>query len=174
MKKSIVDVQLKRCHPKHYLFSLLTLLLLPWFATHAFAQQRTVTGKVIDQWGDPLIGVNVSVKGTTTGTITDFDGNYSLAVPSEGILVFSYIGYQPQEIAIGAQFIVNVTLREDSQNLEEVVVVGYGVQKKSNRDGFGCQCNRRRIDGFSHLKLIYGYGRPYAGGDWFPEIRSTR
>lgn len=130
MKKSIVDVQLKRCHLKHYLFSLLTLLLLPWFTTHAFAQQRTVTGKVIDQLGDPLIGVNVSVKGTTTGTITDFDGNYSLEAPSNAVLLFSYIGYRVQEVAVSSQSIINVTLTEDTQRLEEVIVVGYGVQKK--------------------------------------------
>ncbi|MCD7977555.1 MAG: TonB-dependent receptor [Tannerellaceae bacterium] len=130
MKKSIVDDHLEKCRPKSNLVRLLTLLLLTLFTTNAFAQQKTITGKVIDTLGDPLIGVNVSVKGTTTGTITDFDGNYSLGVPSNAVLVFSYIGYTVQEVPVGNQSMVNVTLSEDTQRLDEVVVVGYGVQKK--------------------------------------------
>ena len=94
-------------------------------------QGRTVTGKIIDDTGEPLIGVSVLVKGTTVGTITDFDGNYSLEVPSgKHILVISYIGYKPQEVKVAKQKIVDVVLVEDVSSLDEVVVVGYGNQRK--------------------------------------------
>ena len=84
----------------------------------------------MDVTGEPLIGVNVAVKGTTIGIITDIDGNYTLEVPSKSTIVFSYIGYQAQEVPVGNQSTINVTLKEDTQKLEEVVVVGYGTQKK--------------------------------------------
>ena len=84
----------------------------------------------MDVTGEPLIGVNVAVKGTTIGIITDIDGNYTLEVPSKSTIVFSYIGYQAQEVPVGNQSTINVTLKEDAQKLEEVVVVGYGTQKK--------------------------------------------
>jgi TonB-linked SusC/RagA family outer membrane protein len=100
--------------------------------TVIFAQgTSTVTGVVTDVSGETLIGVNVSVKGTTNGAITDFDGRYTLSqVSPQSILVFSYIGYVPQEVTVGNQRNVNVQLKEDTRSLEEVVVVGYGVQKK--------------------------------------------
>lgn len=105
------------------------------FATTAFAQQKTIKGTVVDAIGEPLIGVNVSVKGTTVGTITDVDGNYTLEVPNSGTLVFSFIGYKTAEVAIGSQSVINQTLNEDTQNIDEVVVVGYGVQKKASLTG---------------------------------------
>jgi len=100
------------------------------FTATAFAQQKTIKGTVVDVTGEPLIGVNVAVKGTTIGIITDIDGNYTLEVPSKSTIVFSYIGYQAQEVPVGNQSTINVTLKEDAQKLEEVVVVGYGTQKK--------------------------------------------
>ena len=91
---------------------------------------------VVDGTGEPVIGANVVVKGTTNGTITDFDGNYSLeGVPADGVLVFSYIGYLSQEIPVGNQSMIKVTLKEDTQTLDEVVVVGYGTMKKSDVTG---------------------------------------
>lgn len=108
----------------------LTLLSFILCTTFAFAQQKTVSGTVVDQSGAPLIGVNVVVKGTTTGIITDVDGNYSLSVSANSTLVFSYIGYKTQEIAVGNQVKINVTMQEESEQIEEVVVVGYGSQKK--------------------------------------------
>lgn len=100
-------------------------------STTAFSQNMTVSGTVRDASGEALIGVNVSVKGTTLGTITDLDGKYTIQAPnSQSVLVFSYIGYLSQEITVGSQTTVEVTLRDDTQRLEEVVVVGYGVQKK--------------------------------------------
>ena len=93
-----------------------------------------VTGKVIDDLGEPMIGVSVQVKGTASGAITDIDGNYSVNVEPGATLVFSYVGYIPQEHVVKGGTL-NVTLKEDTETLEEVVVIGYGVQKKSSVTG---------------------------------------
>ena len=95
-----------------------------------------ITGKIVDNTQMEVIGANVLVKGTSIGAITDINGEYTIVVPDEkAILVFSFIGYQKQEIAVGKNRTVNVTLKDDSQSLDEVVVVGYGVQKKSSLTG---------------------------------------
>lgn len=96
---------------------------------------RTITGQVRDLLGDPVIGANVVVEGTTHGTITDIDGRFSLEVPEGAVLVFSYIGYTDKTIPVGNQTVLTVSLAEDTQKLEEVVVVGYGTQKKVNLTG---------------------------------------
>lgn len=99
-------------------------------------QQKSVTGKVTDSSGGPLPGVSVVVKGTTTGTITDFDGNYSLAnVPINGMLVFSFVGMKSQEVVVGAKAKIDVQLAEETVGIEEVVAIGYGTQKKSDLTG---------------------------------------
>lgn len=101
----------------------------------AYAQQ-SVSGTVIDEAGEPLIGVSIQVKGTTNGTITDFDGNFTLTnLNSSDVLVFSYIGYGNKEMTVGKQTIVKVTLSEDTKKLDEVVVVGYGQMKKNDLTG---------------------------------------
>ena len=117
------------------LFRMLTLSLFALCTTLVFAQQKTIKGIVVDATGEPLIGVNVSVKGTTIGIITDIDGKYTLEVPTNATLVFSYIGYRTQEHSVGNQTTINITLQEDTQNIDEVVVVGYGVQKKETVTG---------------------------------------
>ena len=115
------------------------LLLISFLLLQAvlFAQNNiTISGTVLDEQGQPLPGANVVLKGTTTGVQTDFDGNFSLDnVPGNGILVFSYIGYVSQEIPINNRTSLNVTLLEDTQALDEVVVVGYGTQKKADLTG---------------------------------------
>jgi len=99
-------------------------------------QTIQVSGTVIDDTGLPLIGVSVAVQGTTNGTMTDIDGNYNITVPdTKAILKFSMIGFTQQTITVGNQTVINVTMQEDLQLLEEVVVVGYGVQKKSHLTG---------------------------------------
>lgn len=91
----------------------------------------TINGTVRDAQQNPLIGVNVIIKGTTIGTTTDMNGNYFLEVPNQdAILTFSYIGFESQEVKVGGQININVNMEEESNNLEEVVVVGYGSQKK--------------------------------------------
>ncbi|MCD7937213.1 MAG: TonB-dependent receptor plug domain-containing protein, partial [Tannerellaceae bacterium] len=103
----------------------------------AVAQQagKNVSGTVVDHAGIPLIGVSVAVKGTTNGTVTNLDGEYSLNVPDNAILVFTYIGFRPQEIVVGNQSVIHIDMAEDTQTLDEVVVVGYGTQKKVNLTG---------------------------------------
>lgn len=93
-------------------------------------QARKITGVVTDTNGEPVIGANVVIKGTTTGTVTDLDGRYSLEVPQGAVLQVSYIGYLTKEVAVGNNKSVNVNLTEDMQSIDEVVVVGYGTQKK--------------------------------------------
>lgn len=100
--------------------------------TNANAQQNEITGTVVDPDGIPLPGASIVVKGTTNGAQTDFDGNYSIEADTTGALIFSYIGYASQEIAIDNQSDINITLQEDTAKLDEVVVVGYGTQKKSS------------------------------------------
>ena len=96
---------------------------------------KTVSGVITDAYG-AVIGANVVVKGTTTGTVTDVDGKFTLVnVPADAVLQISYIGYETQEIKVGRQTVFNIRLNEDSQALDEVVVVGYGVQKKVNLSG---------------------------------------
>nr|WP_099564735.1 TonB-dependent receptor [Gaetbulibacter sp. 4G1] len=98
--------------------------------------QTSVSGKVVDSKGDPLPGVTVLIKGTQKGTSTDFDGNYSISVEnSNDVLVFSYIGFSTQEVAVNKQSILNITLQENTSELDEVVIVGYGAQKKVNLTG---------------------------------------
>ena len=103
----------------------------------ASIQQQTITvsGVVMGSDGEPLMGVNVVEKGTTNGTITDLDGKYTLNVGSNAVLQFSYIGYVSSDIAVNGQRTVNVTMKEDSQNLDEVVVVGYGTVRKADLAG---------------------------------------
>ena len=99
-------------------------------------QQITITGKVTDAYGEPLPGVSVKVKGTTQGTATDANGAYSLSVPdSNAALIFSYIGYSTQEKITENQRVINIVLLEDTQQIEEVVVVGYGMVQRKNFTG---------------------------------------
>lgn len=113
---------------------LLFLILL--VSAQTFAQEREITGQVVDEAGMPIPGVSVYVKDTTIGTTTDFDGEFSLAVSGEQvILIFSYVGFEPKEVVVDDDEYLNVILTNDIQSLEEVVVVGYGVQKRANLTG---------------------------------------
>ena len=89
-----------------------------------------VSGRITDKSGEPIIGANVVIKGTTNGTITDIDGNYTLEAPASAILQISYVGYLTQDVPVNGESRVDIRLVEDTQQLEEVVVVGYGTQKK--------------------------------------------
>lgn len=101
----------------------------------AKAQQVPVTGTITDTAGEPLPGVTVIVSGTANGTASDLDGNYSIAGPAQGTLQFSYIGYKTQSVQINGRTNINVTMQEDSDMLDELVVVGYGQMKKSDLTG---------------------------------------
>ena len=120
---------------KHFMFKvLLTLVVGLFLSVGAFAQQIAVKGIVKDTTGEPVIGANVLVKGTTNGTITDFDGNFQLMANQGDIIVISFIGYSAQELPATAE-LMNVVLKDDSEMLSEVVVIGYGVAKKNDLTG---------------------------------------
>ena len=120
---------------RHFMFKvLLTLVVGLFLSVGAFAQQITVNGIVKDTTGEPVIGANVLVKGTTNGTITDFDGNFQLMANKGDIIVISFIGYTAQELPATAE-LMNVVLKDDSEMLSEVVVIGYGVAKKNDLTG---------------------------------------
>ncbi len=113
------------------------IFLLPLLAVSmlTFGQTRLVTGNVQDPDGNPLVGVNVVLQGTTAGTTTDLNGNYSIEASNESILTFSFIGYSVQNIAVGNQTKINVKLQPDITELSDVVVVGYGTQQRQNLTG---------------------------------------
>ena len=114
---------------KRYLF-----LLLSFFALSLYAQQGSLTGTAIAASDkEPMIGLTVLVKGTTNGTVTDLDGNYTLTnVPKDATIVFSMIGYKTQEVKVNGKNVINVVMEDDTQALDEVVVIGYGAVKKSD------------------------------------------
>lgn len=127
---------------KRFFTALLALLLI---GVQSFAQSA-VSGKVTDEAGEPCVGANVLIKGTTTGTMTDLDGNYSLTDVRKGaILVFSSIGYTSQEVRLGSSSVVNVVLKSDADFLNEVVIVGYGTAKRKDLTGSLTQIDNKLI-----------------------------
>ena len=115
-------------------FSLVLSMVLLTFGT--LMAQRTITGSIVDEGGEPLIGATVLAKGTTVGTVTDIDGNFSLQVSENTTtLVFSYTGYSTEEVALGASNVIDVTLREGTQLLEEIVVTALGFETKRSKIG---------------------------------------
>ena len=130
---------------KHLLFS---LLLFFGCTLSMVAQDRRITGKVVSAGdGSPLPGVSVQIKGTSKGTSTDATGNYAVSVPAgKSIMEIRSVGFTSQSLQIGSQTIMNITLVESENSLDEVVVVGYGTQKKSNLTGNVAQINSKAIE----------------------------
>ncbi|HPE58527.1 MAG TPA: TonB-dependent receptor [Bacteroidales bacterium] len=126
-------LNLRRLFEPQRLLSKTLFICLLLISSFAFSQNnKEISGKVTDENGESLPGVSIVVKGTTVGIITDFDGNYTLEVPGDAeTLVFSFVGMKPQEIAIGDKTVISVVMQVETVGLEEVVAVGYGVQKKS-------------------------------------------
>lgn len=120
---------------KKLLLKLLFCQLLVLMSFTAFAQKTTVTGKVTDEKGNPFPGVTIAVKGTSTGTNSDINGNYSLTVKSTDVLVFSSVGYVAQQVAVKGNPVINIKLLTADQQLNEVVVIGYGTQKRKDVTG---------------------------------------
>lgn len=110
----------------------LLLVVLAFFVSVSFAQERTISGKVVDKNNIPLPGATILVKNTSTGTSSDFDGNYSIKASQGQILVFSFVGYASTEIVVGTSNTINAALNEDATTLAEVVVVAYGTQTKQS------------------------------------------
>ena len=116
-------------------FNVILTLLLAFVVQVSFAQEKTISGTVTDESGLTLPGVNIQVKGTATGTQTDFDGKYSIKANTGDVLIFTYLGLKTQDIKVATSNTINVTMTEDASVLDEVVVVGYGVQKKKEVTG---------------------------------------
>lgn len=117
-------------------------------AMEVVQQSSAINGVVVDAAGEPIIGANILQKGTTNGTITDFDGKFSLNVPAQATITVTYIGYKTQEITLKpGQKNIKITLQEDSETLDEVVVVGYGTMKKSDLSGASVSMNENAIKG---------------------------
>lgn len=136
---------------KHINLLLLSGIFLFLFSLPSMAQQRIVQGTITDEGGEALIGVSLLIKGTTTGTITDIDGNYSIQVPdavNSPVLVVSYIGFNTKEVAVGNQSNIDITLEESIQGLSEVVVTAFGVSKEKSSLGYSTQT----IDGERLIK----------------------
>jgi TonB-dependent SusC/RagA subfamily outer membrane receptor len=129
-----------------------------------FQQQITITGIVTDKDGEPLPGTAVMIKGTSQGTVTDANGAYSLSVPSTNVsLVFTSMGFGSQEILVGGQRAINVTLSENTRELEEVVVVGYGTQKKVNLTGAVEQIDSKQLKNRSVPSISHALNGKVAG-----------
>ena len=165
----------------------LFLLLVTFCLGTVQAQSSKITGYVKDQSGEPLIGVNVMEKGTTNGTVTDLNGFYSIVVKaSNAVLNFSYIGYKNQEISVAGKKLIDVTMKDDSETLDEVVVVGYGTMRKKDLTGSVVQVRPDKIAnenpktvqdilrGTPGLVVGYGEGDAGAKGGGEMKIRGQR
>lgn len=130
--------------------------LLLFISVNAFAQQQvTVTGNVKDEKGEPIIGANVIVKGTGTGSVTNVEGDFSLAnVQNGSTLEISFIGYLNQDVKVNGTKPVSIILKEDTKMLDEVVVVGYGVQRKSDMTGAVASVNTKTLENRPQTNII--------------------
>lgn len=118
------------------LLNVLFLFLLVMFTVNAYAQTVNVTGRVTDESdGKTLPGVTIAIKNTTSGTTTDIDGLYSINVNQGAVLVYSFVGYASQEVTVGSNRVINIALKPELTELEELVIIGYGTQRKSDRTG---------------------------------------
>lgn len=163
----------------------LLVLLLLMVLQEAQAQKRMVTGKVTDSMNEPLPGVNVLVSGTTAGTVTDIDGKYLIDIPIESdTLIFSFVGFWTERMAVGDQTVMDVSLMPDVTSLSEIVVIGYGVQRKEDLTGAVSSTKSDKINKtsassvvqalagrLSGVQVIQGSGTP--GGDVSIRVRGT-
>lgn len=132
---------------------------------HAQQQAKTVTGTITDVSGEPIIGANIRIKGTTTGTITDIDGNFSIEAKPQSVIEVSYIGYLTQETVINNQKSIRFLLKEDTKTLDEVVVIGYGVQKKADLTGSVANINTEKLNTQSNANIGQALQGKIAGVD---------
>lgn len=132
---------------------------------HAQQQAKTVTGTVTDVSGEPIIGANIRIKGTTTGTITDIDDNFSIEAEPQSVIEVSYIGYLTQETVINNQKSIRFLLKEDTKTLDEVVVIGYGVQKKADLTGSVANINTEKLNTQSNANIGQALQGKIAGVD---------
>lgn len=134
-------------------------------ALPAQQQSKKITGTIVDINGEPIIGANILVKGTSNGTITDIDGQFSIEADSKSVLNISYIGYLTKEIVVGNQQTVRVILREDTKTLDEVVVIGYGTQKKADLTGSVANVSAEKLNTQSNTNIGQALQGKIAGVD---------
>lgn len=121
------------------------LLFLSLFVMNGAAQSKRITGTIVDGLGEPIVGANIFVKGTSTGTITDINGKYTLEAPEGAALIVSFVGFISKEFKVGSELVYNLKLEEDMQALEELVVIGYGTVKKKDLTGAVGQVSNANI-----------------------------
>ncbi len=141
------------------------VFLLCFVPLWAFAQEITVKGTVKDGSGEPIIGASILQKGTTNGNISDLDGNFTLKVPANSTLVVSYIGYQTQEVPVNKRTSLNITLKEDSKALDEVVVIGYGTARRSDVTGSIASVGGDKLREVPATNITYALQNRVAGVD---------
>lgn len=153
-----------------YIYSIKSIGKRGWFTLLAlilviglYAQEASVKGVVLDETDTPLIGATIQVKGTSTGAITDIDGNFTLKTKKGNTLAISYIGYKTQEIKYTGQSSINIKMVPDNQSLEEVVVVGYGAMKRSDLTGSVSSVSMKDIEGFQSSSIAGALGGQVAG-----------
>lgn len=139
------------------------LTLLALMVTLAVAAQNKITGTVVDDANMPAIGANVIVKGSTQGASTDLKGNYTLTVKKGDVLVFSYLGYKSQEVAVHSQTRIDITLESDANVMDEVVVVGYGATKRSDLTGSVASVSAKDVEGFKSGSVMEALSGQIAG-----------
>ena len=144
-KKSVDEILLELLEGSNCTFSILENNLVVISPVNSAMQQKPVSGTVKSETGELLPGVTVLIKGTTTGTVTDIDGNFSLTASSSDVLVFSFVGYQAQEVAVGDNLSFEISLLEDVFGIEEVIAVGYGTQKKASITGAIAQYDAEQL-----------------------------
>lgn len=179
----VLDILLAGSNTKYKIIDRQVILYLEEAAAEAIAQQikmqEPIRGTVIDKDNEPLIGVSVFVKGTTTGTVSDLDGNFTIEAGRGDVLVFSHVGFVKQEIKVEKTSGMTVILREDPKLIDEVVVVGYGSQKKVNLTGAVVQVNAKELEDrpvpnmsqllqgtVPNMHITFGSGRPGASGSY--------
>lgn len=155
-----MNFKIKTPFKKMSWFMLLAALLL---TTNAFAQQKKITGKVIDETGMGVPGANVIIKGTTTGVATNIDGIYTLSVPQGSTLLFSFIGYKTQEVKVVNQQKIDITLEQESTSLDEIVVTGYGQSRKSDLTGAVSSVSTDGLADFKTSSVLEALGGQVAG-----------
>lgn len=145
---------------------LFLLTLFSFLIVESYAQNKTISGTVTDFTGEPVIGASVLVNGTTNGTITDLNGKFSLSnVPIKGTITITYIGYKKQEVSVAGNTNFKITLQEDTETLDEVVVVGYGVQKKSDVTGAMARVGEKELKAMPVRNALEGMQGKTAGVD---------
>ena len=156
---------LRKSISKQFQYRLMSALLMLITSQLIFAQTKSITGKVVDEKGETVIGAAITVKGTSRGTITNIDGGFSIAVGPKEVLSVRLIGYVEQEITPGSQTILKVVMKEDTQVLDEVVVVGYGVQKKSDVTGAMARVGEKELKAMPVKDALQGMQGKVAGID---------